>query len=112
MGRMGQGQGMMGGVGQGPAAADDGNIDQNDPEAVLAHKDTLGLSEEQVQQLERMVGAGEKEAANVLTEDQKQKLQGLAGAASGARGMRNSMMQRMRGKPLKPPSPSRNNTQR
>jgi len=97
MGGMGQGQGMMGGM------ASNSRIDQNDPQALLALKDEIALTQKQVQALEKMAKAGRKQAAQVLTKEQKKKLQELAGTADTARGRHGPMMKGPQGKPPKAP---------
>lgn len=100
--QQGMQQGMMNGMGPGaggmqhgmnaaagqadmnqqPAKADDTRLDQNDPAAILAHKDELKLTEEQIKRLEKMQTAGKKRGAPLLNKDQKKKLAELAGMKS------------------------------
>jgi hypothetical protein len=107
MGGMGGGPGMMGGMGQGQGMMNgkprNSRIDQNDPQALLALKDDLALTQKQVQSLEKMAKAGRKQAAQVLTKEQKKKLQELAGTADTARGRHGPMMKGPQGKPPKAP---------
>lgn len=94
----GQQPGQMGPHGQQPAAAGpkdgdaqqagppaDARINQNDPDAVLAHKSELDLTDAQVQRLEKMAKSGHKRAASLLTKAQKKKLQDLDSVANAAR---------------------------
>lgn len=50
-------------------------LDPGDPAAVIAMKDELGLSEEQVKKLQQMAETTRSQAKGVLTEEQKKKLQ-------------------------------------
>ena len=116
MGPMGQGRGGMGGMGgqsnmaQHQAMMADMQMDQNDPAAVLAHKDDLSLTKQQVQRLERMLKSGKKHAAPLLSKEQKKKLQELAGTQAPARDMQRPMTKPgAKAKPLKTANPSSEN---
>jgi hypothetical protein len=120
MGPMGQGRGGMGGMGgmggggmggmgsqQGMMA--DMHMDQNDPAAVLAHKDDLSLTKQQVQRLERMLKSGKMHAAPLLSKEQKKKFQELAGTQAPARDTQRPMTKPgAKAKPLKTAAPSEN----
>ena len=97
MGGMGQGQGMMSGMGQGQCMKSGSSqgmgqttVNQNDPQAVLALKDEIGLTADQIKRLEKMAGNGRKQAAPLLTREQKQKLKKLP-AAQTMQGMHGGM---------------------
>ena len=95
MGPMGKGMGGMGGqsnMAQQKGMMADMHTDQNDPAAVLAHKDDLSLTKEQVQRLERMIKSGKKHAAPLLNKEQKKKFQELAGTQDSARAKQHPMM--------------------
>ena len=115
MGQMGQGRGGMGGMrGQSNMAQHQGmmanmRMDPNDPAAVLAHKDDLSLTKQQVQRLERMLKSGKKHAAPLLSKEQKKKLQELAGTQDLARAKQRPMTKPgAKAKPLKTADPSEN----
>lgn len=83
---MGQGMGMgsggmnMSGMGQQACPTNTARIHPgNDPETVLARKDELALTEDQVRRLEKMKASGAKLAMQVLTKQQKDKLCQLVG---------------------------------
>lgn len=94
----GMGQGMMqGGMNQPMAQQqrpmNDQGMDQDDPATVLAHKDALALTEDQVQRLEQMRAQGKHRAGRMLTAGQKRKFRELADAQRNARGAHGPMIQ-------------------
>jgi len=113
MGPMGQGMGGMGG-GMGGMGSQQGmmanmHMDQNDPAAVLAHKDDLSLTKEQVQRLERMLKSGKMRAAPLLSKEQKKKFQELAGTQAAARDTQRPMTKPgVKAKPMNTADPSEN----
>ena len=113
MGGMGGG-GMGGGMGGGGMGSQQGimadmRMDQNDPAAVLAHKDDLSLTKQQVQRLERMLKSGKMHAAPLLSKEQKKKFQELAGTQAPARDTQRPMTKPgAKAKPLKTAAPSEN----
>ena len=115
MGPMRQGMGGMGGMrGQSNMAQHQGmmanmRMDPNDPAAVLAHKDDLSLTKQQVQRLERMLKSGKMHAAPLLSKEQKKKFQELAGTQAPARDTQRPMTKPgAKAKPLKTTDPSEN----
>ena len=111
MGGMGGGGmgGMGGGMGSQQGMMADMHMDQNDPAAVLAHKDDLSLTKQQVQRLERMLKSGKMHAAPLLSKEQKKKFQELAGTQAPARDTQRPMTKPgAKAKPLKTTDPSEN----
>jgi len=84
-------------------------MDPNDPAAVLAHKDDLSLTKQQVQRLERMLKSGKMHAAPLLSKEQKKKFQELAGTQTPAGDTQRPMTKPgAKAKPLKTTDPSEN----
>ena len=67
-------------------------IDPQDPAALLALKDDLGLTDEQTDKLQAIVQETRQQAAAVLTPAQKEKLKGLADAPGTMMDMCRRMM--------------------
>jgi hypothetical protein len=70
-------------------------LDPADPAAILAMKDELGLSEEQIRKLQQMAEATRSQAKGVLTEEQKKKLQQMPKEPRCPMDMHEMMMKRM-----------------
>lgn len=68
----------------------------NDPATLLALKDRLQLTDEQIQNLESIAEDARQEAEQVLTDQQKEQLAPLGQGPTTMRGMHQHMMQRMK----------------
>ena len=77
-------------------------VGPNDPAVALTLKDDLGLTQEQVQGLERICEEARQQAAQLLTEAQKKRLQAVFGDQNGGPGMHGAMMKAGHGKSQKP----------
>lgn len=71
-------------------------VNPTNPAALVAVKDQLGLSQEQIDRLQQILKRSEEEARAVLTPEQQQKLAPLANLPNNCREMHRQMMQRMR----------------
>ena len=76
--------------------------DPNDPAAILALKDELGLTAEQVAKLDTLAQQAREGAQAVLTEEQRAKLKELAGTPKTMMEMHRQMMERMGGMQMEP----------
>lgn len=72
-------------------------IDAQDPAALLALQQELGLSDDQVQQLEREVEQSQQAAMEILTAEQRQKVQALPEQPQSMMQMHQHMMGQMGG---------------
>lgn len=73
-------------------------VSPNDPGAVLALRDQLHLTDQQVIELDRIVAQAHEKTAALLTREQKEKLEPLARTPETGREMHEQMMQQMQKK--------------
>jgi hypothetical protein len=71
----------------------DMQMDEHDPACLLAVKDDLGLTREQILALNKILADARRQAAALMTSPQRDKLRGLAKTPSTGRQMQRHMMQ-------------------
>lgn len=74
-----------------------GRLGRHDPQALLALKDKLGLSDGQVEKLQVIAGTARAGAREVLTDAQAKKLRKLKGTPASMMGLHKRMMKKTAG---------------
>jgi hypothetical protein len=74
----------------------DAKVQKTDPAGLLALKDELQLTDAQVMRLGEIAAAARRQADVVLTDEQRQKLAGMAGKAQSMAEMHQHMQQMMK----------------
>lgn len=68
------------------------SIQAGDPQAILANKDTLGLTPKQAEKIQGLLDKARKDAEKVLSDEQRNKLKPLAATPNSMRDMWQHMM--------------------